>query len=104
MAHHQNGETLRQTAERALIENCGDEFQAQILGNAPFSHFTNKYSKKFQESSGVRGEKIFVFKAFFQDKKHVENTSSLKWMTRDEMLQNLEPSFRKSLSKIIYSQ
>ena len=59
MTPNQEGESLRQTAERALRIHCGDKLESQVLGNAPFAHFKLKYSKKYQEHTGSRGEKVF---------------------------------------------
>ena len=60
---HRPGETMRQTAERALFECAGDKLKIQFLGNAPWAFYNHVYSRSVQEKKGVAGEKVFIFKA-----------------------------------------
>ena len=107
-AYHVKGETLRQTAEKALALNCGPNFKAQILGNAPFSFTTVTYSKNVREKAGADGEKMFLFKAFFQGGEPVLNDNILTdyaWLNRDEMFETVESRYlKKPLSDIIYDE
>ena len=59
---------MRDSAERALALQ---DINAQVIGNAPFIHYKNIYSKKYQESSGKMGEDVFVYKAFVQGTIHI---------------------------------
>lgn len=85
--------------------HLGDDFQAQVLGNAPFVHFTLKYSKRIQEVTGARGEKVFIYKAFFKDGQMMLNTENFKdyqWLKRDEMFNLADPLVKKPLESVIY--
>lgn len=54
----EDGETLRQTAERALLHNVGSKLQVQILGLAPWAVYNNRYSKAMQATYGKVGSKV----------------------------------------------
>ena len=45
-------------AERALVEHCGNKFEARVLGNAPWAVYKYKYPKKIREQTGKYGEKV----------------------------------------------
>ena len=99
MAFNENSESLRESAERAL-ELHG--IKGKIIGNAPFVHYKNTYSKKFQEFSGKAGEQIFIYKAFVQaDQK---STETFHWLLKSELEEDLSDNvqFKGPLLKIIY--
>ena len=102
MLDHVQGESLRNTAERALQNTCGQDFSAQILGNAPFAHAKVKYSRNYQKETGVRGEKIFLYKAFFEAG-NMPKGLEYQWLTKDEMNDLLNPLLKKPLLSILYS-
>ena len=108
VAYHQEGENLRQTAERALKANLGDEFEAKILGNSPFSHFKYGYSQKIQDKTGAGGENVFIFKAFYEGGKvqlqDKERNKDYLWLQRDELEKKIDPVVKKPLFKIIYDE
>lgn len=54
----QEGETLRQTAERIMKEHCGCELNAQIYSNAPSGFYKYKYPKKIRDERGSLGAKV----------------------------------------------
>lgn len=83
----QDGESMRQTAERAVKNTCGSDLNVQLLGNAPWAFIKYKYSNKIQNLTGKKGEKIFIYKAHYQSGqvKVQENISrDFKWSTFDE--------------------
>jgi len=89
-----DGESMRQAADRAVKEKCGDKVKVNILGNAPWSFYKFKYPKKYQEQEERVGAKVFVFKGYLTNDKPVElkNDPSLvdfQWATLDEMEENL---------------
>jgi large subunit ribosomal protein L46 len=103
------GESLRDSAQRAIVDHCGSKFSAQVLGNAPFAHFKVKYPKRIQEDSGHRGEKAFIYKAYYiqdQSSKLDLNTDLCKdfqWLNRNELCEILDPRVRKSLLQVLYA-
>lgn len=104
LVNENNEESLRETAEKAIQKYCGKNFKAQILGNAPFVHYTNKYSKKYQEHTGARGEKVFVFKAYFQDGqvKAEQCTEDFQWLKREEVFEKVDSLLKSPLATILY--
>ena len=103
IAHNQNGESLRDSAERALALQG---VSAQVIGNAPFIHYKNIYSKKYQESSGKIGEHVFVYKAFVQANEENKPKESYIWLRKSELEDlagdNVAP-LKKALLNIIYN-
>ena len=108
--HHQ-GETLRDTAERAVIENLGGNLDVKILGNAPWSFYKVKYPKHFQQSSEREGAKVWIFKGillnhFFDDPqvKLAKNISDYQWLTRTELENNLHSKAYKALNNMLLNE
>ncbi|XP_075525027.1 mitochondrial ribosomal protein L46 isoform X2 [Dermacentor variabilis] len=56
---HASGETMRQTAERALTEVCGPALETFFLGNAPAGCYSYTYPPEFQKN-GIQGAKILL--------------------------------------------
>jgi len=103
IAHNEKGESLRDSAERALALQ---DISAQVIGNAPFIHYKNIYSKKYQESSGKIGEHVFVYKAFVQANGENKPKESHIWLRKSELEDlagdNVGP-LKKTLLNIIYN-
>ena len=99
MAFNENSESLRKSAERAL-ELHG--IKGNIIGNAPFVHYKNRYSKKFQEFTGKSGEQIFIYKAFVRADQ--EPTENFLWLLKSELEEELadDIKFKRPLLNIIY--
>lgn len=51
-------ETMRQAAERALVETAGPKLNSLMLGNAPVGFYKYKYPKDVRGKSGVEGAKV----------------------------------------------
>ena len=108
---HQEGETLRETAERAVIRNLGQHPDVSILGNAPWSFYKVKYPKHFQESSQREGAKIWIFKGVlinsYHDEAKIELNKSLLdywWATRSELEENLDRRTYKALDNMLHDE
>ena len=102
-----NGESLRETAEKALQTFCGENFKAQVIGNAPFIYYNLKYSPENQEIAGVHGERVFIFKAFFQEgipeTKSTKQCLDFKWLKREELFDTVENRLKTPLKTILYN-
>ncbi|XP_070157217.1 large ribosomal subunit protein mL46 [Polyergus mexicanus] len=95
----QEGETMRQTAERVLQDTCGTEIKAKFYGNAPIGFYKYKYPKELQKQ-GTHGAKIFYFLA-----KHLDGnvTSDIKyqWLDDTEFNNVLPHGIQKSISQFM---
>ena len=108
---HQAGEALRDTAERAVIENLGGALDVTILGNAPWSFYKIKYPKHFQQSTKREGAKVWIFKGILRNHFHDEpqvklgkNIEDFQWLTRAELAENLHSKAYKALDNMLLSE
>ncbi|XP_067301281.1 39S ribosomal protein L46, mitochondrial [Pseudorasbora parva] len=97
----QMGETLRQTAERALASLPGADLKATFLGNAPCGFYKYKYPKDIQKEGSV-GAKVFFFKAVLSSHKHLPlEKNSFAWVKKDELQDFLKPEYLKQVRRFI---
>lgn len=85
----QEGETMRQAAERVLEETCGTNLQTKFLGNAPVGFYKYRYpiSANCQQSIGM---KIFFFKAqLLSGNVSKEVCSNFQWLSQQELASNI---------------
>uniref|UniRef100_A0A1B6KQT0 Large ribosomal subunit protein mL46 n=1 Tax=Graphocephala atropunctata TaxID=36148 RepID=A0A1B6KQT0_9HEMI len=96
----QEGETMRQTAERVLSENCGSSLHTKFLGNAPVGFYKFRYPKSANLTPSV-GMKIFFFKAQLL-KGNVTSTvcPDFQWLSQNE-LSILPKSYLKSVKMFL---
>jgi len=102
-----DGETMRQTAERAVIERCGDQCDVQVLGNAPWTFFKYKYPKKYREKSV--GAKVFVYKAYLTnyleaEVKRGDSVIDFQWANLSEMENVLNRNMYNAVNSIIFDE
>ncbi|XP_055041236.2 large ribosomal subunit protein mL46 [Misgurnus anguillicaudatus] len=97
----QAGETLRQTAERALGNLPGADLKATFLGNAPCGFYKYRYPKDIQKEGRV-GAKVFFFKAMTCSPKHLPlEKNSFAWVKKDELQDFLKPEYLKQVNRFI---
>ncbi|XP_042615460.1 39S ribosomal protein L46, mitochondrial-like [Cyprinus carpio] len=97
----QTGETLRQTAERALASLPGADLKATFLGNAPCGFYKYKYPKDIQKEGSV-GAKVFFFKAVLPSHKHLPlEKNSFAWVKKEELQDFLKPEYLKQVRRFI---
>ena len=108
---HQEGESLRETAERAVMRNLGQHPEVSILGNAPWSFYRVKYPKHYQESAQREGAKIWVFKGIlmnsYQDEAKIELNKNLLdywWATRSELEENLDRRTYRAVDNMLHDE
>ncbi|KYO21067.1 39S ribosomal protein L46, mitochondrial [Alligator mississippiensis] len=98
----QSGETLRSTAERALVSFLGNRIQAKFLGNAPCGLYKYKFPRAIRTENSV-GAKVFFFKALLQSD-HLskeERKGDCVWVTKSEMEDYLKPEYLKQISRFV---
>ncbi|XP_016307748.1 39S ribosomal protein L46, mitochondrial-like isoform X1 [Sinocyclocheilus anshuiensis] len=98
----QTGETLRQTAERALASlPVGADKKATFLGSAPCGFYKYKYPKEIQKEGSV-GAKVFFFKAVLSSHKHLPlEKNSFAWVKKEELQDFLKPEYLKQVRRFI---
>ncbi|KAJ6662783.1 hypothetical protein lerEdw1_010987 [Lerista edwardsae] len=101
-AEWQEGETLRATAERALVSLSGSRASAKFLGNVPCGVYKYKFPKAVQTESGV-GAKVFFFKALLQGH-HLPLTKEkvdYVWVSKGELADYLRPEYHSQVTRFV---
>lgn len=101
-----NGETLRQTAERALKDHVKTpDTSVRILGNAPWGVHTVKYPASIRGKMGYNGAKIFFFKAQLLSRNCITcSDAEYNWLGREELEQCLEPEYLRCVEKFLIDE
>ncbi|CAL9701176.1 unnamed protein product [Knipowitschia caucasica] len=94
----QEGETLRQTAERALA-SLPVGLEATFLGNAPCGVYKYKLPKPLRTDSSI-GTKVFFFKAVLSEPS-ASSHSALLWLKKSELQSYLKPSYMMKVEPFI---
>ncbi|CAG9119308.1 unnamed protein product [Plutella xylostella] len=94
------GETLRQTAERVLSEQCGD-LQVQFYGNAPCGFYKYKYPK---EVDGKVGAKVFFYYASYKGGATTKDKTAVTWLSRQELSETLPERYHKSVAEFLIDE
>lgn len=99
----QEGETLRQTAERALASLPAAGFKATFLGNAPCGVYKYKLPKAARTENSV-GTKVFFFKAVLSDSSpSTAPNKSIMWLKKNELERYLKPAYFTKVDRFILS-
>lgn len=107
---NKGGETMRETAERALASACGTGLSVNVLGNAPWAFYRTTYSRKIRDKTGKRGEKVFIYKAFHDSgdvtmmSAQKDYCNDYKWVLREELWDMLHERPRRALFEILYDE
>ncbi|XP_037102508.1 39S ribosomal protein L46, mitochondrial [Syngnathus acus] len=97
------GETLRDTAQRALDSLTEPALKATFLGQAPCGVYKYKLPKDARSDTLV-GTKIFFFKAMLttQDAAtNVEPNGALMWLNKQELRSFLKPAYMMKVERFI---
>lgn len=95
------GETLRETAERALASLPAAGFKATFLGNAPCGVYKYKLPKAARTESFI-GTKVFFFKAILADGAPPSAANApLLWVRKSELQQYLKPAYLMKVDRFI---
>lgn len=97
---NEEGETMRQTAERALLAAISEEAKVRFMGNAPCTVYTYLYPKVIREKLKADGAKTFFFKAQFLDGNVAINKDIIadyEWLNRNELETVLEKLYWQKL-------
>lgn len=94
------GETLRQTAERILLEHCGPELQVNFLSNAPCGFYKYKYPS---EVNGKIGAKVFFYYSNYKSGE-IDKKCKPTWLTRSELTKLLPEKYNKSIKSFLLEE
>lgn len=97
----QDGETLRQAAERIIKEQCGDSLVTQFYGNAPCGFYKYKYPKG-QRNDAV-GAKVFFYRAILKTGQIDQKLCKYEWLNKEELLEKVDKhsEYKKSLTRFM---
>ncbi|XP_072004623.1 large ribosomal subunit protein mL46 [Engystomops pustulosus] len=96
------GETMRQTAERALSNLSETRIEALFLGNAPCGFYKYKFPKTMRGEDTI-GAKVFFFKALLKNKSLLTNKKKgdYVWVSKDELKDYLKPAYLSEVNKFV---
>jgi large subunit ribosomal protein L46 len=94
------GETLRQTAERIIQEKMGPELKVQLYGNAPCGFYKYKYANKKNEAVG---SKVFFYRAAYRSGQVADQNTKYEWLNEEEFKNSVRPSYYNSVSQFLVS-
>lgn len=96
-----DGETMRQTAERVLREQCGDQLDVLFYGNAPCGFYKYKYPQAARGES--IGAKVFFFRTTLKNGNVSEtNKKKFEWLDQVTLEKKLKvPAYSESVQRMI---
>mmetsp|Transcript_31378 Transcript_31378/g.102337 ORF Transcript_31378/g.102337 Transcript_31378/m.102337 type:complete len:194 (+) Transcript_31378:29-610(+) len=116
-APHQDGETMRNTAERALHETVGDALVTYTIGNAPMAHFRRAEAGTASATEGEDGDTgaggsggdaegtLFHYKMSLLeaegDLRRGGSAEDFAWLTKEEIVQDEYLGDQKDLLQVI---
>ncbi|EDV95546.1 39S ribosomal protein L46, mitochondrial [Drosophila grimshawi] len=99
----EQGESMRQTAERVLREQCGNEIQVVFYGNAPVGF--HKYKYPIKERTQSVGAKVFFYRASLRSGnvvvKRSETSGTYEWLPKEALNQKLNTAYAESINKFL---
>ncbi|XP_053573629.1 39S ribosomal protein L46, mitochondrial [Bombina bombina] len=98
----QSGETMRQTAERALSTVSDNQIQAHFLGNAPCGFFKYKFPKALRNEDSL-GAKVFFFKALLKGNELTPKNikGDYVWVSKEELKDYLKPAYLAEVNRFV---
>lgn len=98
-AFRDDGESMKDTANKALEKTCGDGLKSIVLGNAPCGYF------KYVIPKTQDGVKIFFYKACYKGgdvKISDESVKDHKWVTHEELTTYLKPRYYRKINQFLF--
>lgn len=95
----QDGETMRQAAERVLKDNCGDDVEVMFYGNAPCGFYKWKYPS--DQRGECVGAKVFFYRSAYKKGLINEKQSKFEWLDKEELQGKLQRQYAESVSQFV---
>lgn len=100
-AQWNEGETLRQTAERIVKEKFGSELQVHFYGHAPCGFYKYKYKPNDKKDSV--GLKTFFYRAAYKSGDVKDSKTKFEWLSEEELKGKVRASYYRSVSQFMLS-
>lgn len=97
----QEGESLRQTAERIVKDKIGTDLKVQFYGHAPCGFY--KYKYKPAEKKAAVGSKTFFYRAAYKSGEVNNSKAKFEWINEEELKGKVRESYFKSVSQFLIS-
>lgn len=95
------GESLRQTAERIVLEKLGADLKVHFYGNAPCGF--HKYKYKSADRKDSVGTKIFFYRAAYKTGNVKDEKLKYEWVNENDLQTKLKESYFNSVSQLLVS-
>lgn len=97
----EEGETLRQTAERVLKTACGDKLKPTFYGNAPVGFYKYKYPASARKESV--GAKVFFYRTSVQGAEghEIKDGVNYEWQDKPNLEKKLSGGYSESVQKFL---
>lgn len=95
------GETLRQTAERIVKDKFGPELKVHFYGHAPCGFY--KYKYKPADKKDAVGVKTFFYRAAYKSGEVSEKNAKFEWVNEEELKGKVRSSYYQSVSQFLVS-
>lgn len=93
------GETLRQTAERIVSEKCGSDIKVHFYGNAPIGFYRYKYP--MPDRKDTVGAKVFFFRAVYKGGNVADPKQKFMWINDEEMQGKVKDSYYEAVKSFM---
>lgn len=101
-AQWNEGETLRQTAERIVQEKFGTELKVHFYGNSPCGFY--KYKYKHADKKDSVGAKVFFYRGAYKSGDIPDNKKlKFEWVNEEELKGKVRASYYQSVSQFLVS-
>lgn len=100
-AQRNEGESLRQTAERIVKEKFGSELKVLFYGHAPCGFY--KYKYKSSEKKDAVGVKTFFYRATYSSGEVKDKNVKFEWLNEEELKKKVRESYYHSVSQFLIS-
>jgi len=100
-APRNEGESLRQTAERIVQDNFGSDLKVLFYGHSPCGFYKYKYNPA--DKKEAVGVKTFFYRAVYKAGEVNDKNVKCEWLNAGELKSKVRDSYYKSVSQFLIS-
>jgi len=100
-----NGESIKNTAERALRDSCGSNWKYWIPSQSPCGVYKYRVESELQDLLKAEGIKEFFFRSHYfggELKMNSKIVKDYKWVSKEELKDYLDEEYYNSVIQLIY--